>query len=206
MSGKFKIPLSFIVPMWLVACSSNVDCGIIAYHSLDAPSGETVRVIHQDTDVTNTPEFNDYAAQLLTRLVRIGYVRADGDSADLTFAISYDFGEDPQKTTETASCHKEYRFRDDEYGSPYYRGLDCYPHDGDGPSKYIHFLRLKVHDEAAPGDLGEAIYEGTVHNMSMSDNLREVMPYLIAALLDNFPGENGEIRNVIVDRAKQDVK
>ena len=203
MLGVHKFFLMLILPMLVAACSTGVDCDVVAYHTLGAPQGEKVRIVHQDPTITGTPEFNYFAAQIQTRLEQSGYTRAGSGGSDLIFAIKYDFGEGPDEIVRLPRCHTQYRFLHEDYGSPYYRGLECYNDTVELQSSYTHFMQVKIYRPIEPGDPGEVIYEGMVHSVSLNDSLEAMMPYLIAALFDDFPGESGEIRSVIVDREKK---
>ncbi len=194
-----KTGLALAMSFLTVACSSGVGCDVVAYHTLGAPQGETVRIVHQDPAITGTPEFNYFASQIRRRLNQLGYRQTGNGTANLIFAIKYDFGEGPAEVARLPKCFTEYRYVFDEYGSPYYRGLECYTTQVELQSRYIYFLELKIYSPIEPGDPGEVIYEGMVHSVSLNDNMAQMMPYLIAALFTDFPGESGEVRRVVVD-------
>lgn len=194
-----KMALGVVAIFMMAACSSGVDCDVVAYHTLGAPQGERVRIVHQNAALTGTPEFNFFASQIRTKLNKLGYGNAGNGAANLVFAIKYDVGEGPTEVARLPKCFTQYRYLDDEYGSPYYRGLECYTSQIELQSNYIHFLELKIYSPIEPGDPGEVIYEGMVHSVSLNDSLAEMMPYLISALFTDFPGESGEVRSVVVD-------
>ena len=195
--------LLVIVSGLLAGCSSTVDCDVVAYHSFWEPQGETVRIEPQEAEIADTPEFKYIADQVRSQLNKIGYRQAADNSANLIFAIKYGTGDGPEEVKRLPKCFTRYRYIEDDYGSPYYRGLECYNSRLEIQSSYIHFLSLKVYQPVATGDRGEMIYQGVVNSVSMNSNFSNIMPYLIAALFDNFPSESGEVRSVAVDKSKQ---
>ncbi len=198
-----KYRLWFLVAIFglLTGCSSTVDCDVVSYHTLDKPMGETVNVVPQDSELTGTPEFAFFSAQIEKQLRKIGYVPEGGGTSDLIFAIRYGTGDGPDEVARLPKCFTRYRYIYDDYGSPYYRSFECDDGLVDLKSTYFHFLALNVYRPTEPGDPGEVIYQGIANSVSMNDNIRPIMPYLIAALFDGFPSESGEVRNVAVDRA-----
>lgn len=204
MLKKYKMMLLTLILGILTGCSSStVDCDVVAYHTLGAPEGETVRIEPQDTKLIGTPEFAYYASQIRAQLNKTGYRQAAGDSANLIFAIKYGTTDGPEEIARFPKCFTRYRYIEDDFGSPYYRGLECYDNFIEIQSSYIHSLALEVYRPIAPGDPGEMIYQGIVNNISKSSNLSKIMPYLAAALFDDFPGESGEVRNVAVDKSRK---
>lgn len=195
----------FLVAMFglLTGCSSSVDCDVVSYHTLDEPMGETVKIIHQDAKLTGTPEFDFFAAQIEKKLNSIGYMSQGNGASDLVFAIKYGTGEGADEVDRFPKCFTRYRYLYEDYGSPYYRGMECYDGLIELQSRYIHFLALNVYKPTEPGDPGEVIYQGIANSVSLNDNIGPIMPYLVAALFDGFPGESGEVRSVAVDRTIQ---
>ncbi len=197
-----KYKLWFLVAIFglLTGCSSTVDCDVISYHTLGEPMGETVKIVHQDSELTGSPEFAFFAAQIEEQLNRIGYATKENGASDLLFAIKYGTGEGQEEVARLPKCYTRYRYLYEDYGSPYYRGLECYDGLIDLHSRYVHFLALNVYKPTEPGDPGEVIYQGIANSVSLNNSIGPIMPYLVAALFDGFPGKSGEVRNVAVDR------
>ncbi|MFC4346838.1 hypothetical protein ACFO5Q_03150 [Kordiimonas lipolytica] len=91
-----------------------------------------------------------------------------------------------------------YHFRPHEPGGPLYYGMQCFDTGVEIREKFVHFLELKVR---RAGEGQPVVYEGMVHGLDASANLSVMMPYLIAALFDEFPGVSGEVRSVTIDRS-----
>lgn len=197
-----KYKLWFLVAIFglLTGCSSTVDCDVVCYHTLGEPMGETVKVVPQDSELSGSSEFAFFAAQFEEQLGKVGYTVSDSGASDLIFAIKYGTDESLKEVNRAPKCFTRYRYIYEDYGSPYYRGLECYDGQIDSPSMYVHVLALNVYRPTEPGDPGEIIYQGIANSESMNNNIGPTMPYLMAALLDGFPGESGEVRHVAVDR------
>ncbi len=200
MLRKYKLWILVAVSGLLTGCSSTVDCDVVCYHTLGESMGETVRVVPQDSELTDSPEFAVFAAQFKEQLSKVGYTVGDAGASDLIFAIRYGTDESLEEAKRPPKCFTRYRYLYEDYGSPYYRGLECYDGQIESPSLYVHVLALNVYRQTEPGDPGEVIYQGIANSISMNGNIGPTMPYLMAAILDGFPGESGEVRNVVVDR------
>src|SRR5690606_16521953 len=58
---------------------------------------------------------------------------------------------------------------------------------------YRNTLTVSIVDRAAQG---KEVYRSTAVHTSQDDNLNAVMPYLMQAIFDDFPGNNGQTRVV----------
>lgn len=188
-----------IAGFFLASCSSAVDCDVVCYHDLGAPAGERVSVVASDDSQSGPDQFEGVAGQIRTALDQAGYTSVQAGFSDLVFVVSYGVGAGPDEQERIPRCADNYVFRDDGYGAPYYSGLECYEQTPELINNYLHFLEVKVFDGIAisSGD-PDALYEGLVQSLSWSDDQQLIMPYLVAALFDNFPGESGKVRRVSV--------
>jgi len=185
----------------LSGCSTAVDCDVVSFHTMNAPRGETVRIEPQDASLAESPEFQFYAAQIKDKVGRIGYRASDDPASEIIFAIKYGVDRSVDETIRYPQCSMRYHFRHGEYGDPYTYGLHCPDAEVELRATFSHFLEVKVHSahlgEAMPGAY---LYKGMVHASSADDNLADMMPYLVAALFDDFPGRSGEVRSVTIER------
>ncbi len=198
--SNFSRSLSiFIAGFLLVSCSSAIDCDVVCYHDLGAPAGERVSVIANPDSPTAVDQFEEVAKQIRFALDQAGYTAVQAGFSDLVFVINYGVGAGPDEQERMSRCADNYVFKDDEYGAPYYSGLQCYEQTPELINNYLHFLEVKVFDGIAiTSDDPDALYEGLVQSLSWSDDQQLIMPYLVAALFDNFPGESGKVRRVTV--------
>jgi len=56
---------------------------------------------------------------------------------------------------------------------------------------YRHTLNVEIHDRD-----GSEVYRSSASTVSQADNLLRAMPYLVRAIFDGFPGNNGSERRV----------
>lgn len=189
----------FIAGFLLVSCSSAVDCDVVCYHDLGTPAGERVSVIASPDGSTAPDQFENVAEQIRSALGQAGYTAVNSGFSELVFVVNYGVGAGPDEQERMPRCADNYVFKDDGYGAPYYSGLECYEQTPELINNYLHFLEVKVFDGIAiTSDNPDALYEGLVQSLSWSDDQQLIMPYLVAALFDNFPGESGKVRRVTV--------
>jgi len=189
-----------VVCGFLAGCSNSVDCDVVAFHALNEPQGETFQIVHRDSGKTGGPEFTEYATHIKKALTRIGYKAAVGNSADLTFSINYGVGPGMDEVIEIPKCTMRYHFRDEVYGEPYTYGLQCTDETADLRETFNHFLEIRVNEMPEDGaGQGPVLYEGISHSLSHHDDLGAMMPYLVTAIFDDFPGRSGEVRSVTVE-------
>lgn len=61
-------------------------------------------------------------------------------------------------------------------------------------------LKLRLLDtQAAPADQPRAVFESKAVHEGYNGNLPDVVPYLVRAVFDGFPGANGQVRTVSFD-------
>lgn len=183
----------------LGGCSQTESCEVVAYYDTTLAVGSRVRIVHEETAEANLPAFSAYAQQIEDAVRNAGFEPVTNDIADLIFEINYGSGVGSEEVARVPKCSEEYRYEDEQYGSPYFMGVECYEQPGELQATYIHFLELNILDPLGPNDeYGPRVYQGLVHSTGMTDNLDRMMPYMIAALFNNFPGTSGEVRRVKV--------
>ena len=185
----------------LAGCSNSVDCDVVAFHTLNKPEGETFRIIHKEPAQAAAPEFAEYAAHIQNALTRIGYKGTeDGGSADLTFSINYGVGPGMEEIVEVPKCTMRYHFRYEEYREPYSYGMHCADETIDLRATFKHFLEIRVYGSSeGDAEQGAVLYKGLSHSVSHRGNLGVMIPYLVTAIFDDFPGRSGEVKSVSVD-------
>jgi len=184
----------------LAGCAAAVNCDVVAFHSLSSPQGEEIRVVHQDPDKTSSPEFAFYAAHVEKGLQGVGYNVSGTKAEDLIFAINYGVGPAADEVVNFPKCSMRYHFRNDGSDAPYSYGMHCLDAPTEIRTQYHHFLDVKVHSANTDGsNTDNLLYEGVVHSLSMDDNLSALMPYLVAAMFNDFPGESGQSRTVTIE-------
>lgn len=200
MSQLAKAILYFVAATILSGCSKSVDCDVVTYHSLDRPSGERIEIVADIRNAANDTLFPSVSAQVQEALLAQGYQPVGNGLPDFIFAIRHGVGTGPDALDRVPRCSQQYKFHSDDYGSPYYRGLECYEQAAEKHNNYIHFLEVKVYDPVTYAAVGGApLYDGLAQSLSTHDDQEKLLPYLVSALFDNFPGNSGEIRSVSVE-------
>ena len=89
-----------------------------------------------------------------------------------------------------------YHFGFGRYYDPFYWGIyDTYTPEVYSVPTYMRNLQMNIVDESE----GERIFEGRVQSNGTGNQLPEVMPYLITAMFENFPGESGVTKVVTIE-------
>lgn len=181
------------IVLMLSGCASQVTSEVTRFHRVAPPQGETIAIVPTNKAMKGSLEFARYAALVAIKLSAIGYTVVDSGTPQLFAKVDYSVGAGETRIQAWSGRYVHYHFY---YGHlhPYYMGAYW-----DEPSVYAYTVyprRLNV-DIVRSGD-GTMIFEGKVKSYGIQDSLTEVMPYLIDAMFQNFPGESGVTRVVTI--------
>lgn len=194
-----------ILGMLLSACASRVASEVTTFHHLPPPAGEIVTIEVADPAKDAGLEFANYRDQVAQRLGDLGYeVRPAGTPCDLVAKIDYRVGPGESRVrTYTSNTHVWYHFRHNYYHPYWYRGYDPWWDDVRVYSYtvYPRELTLTIDRGSAcrEGSPGDRLFEGRAESVGRSRNMSEIMPYLIAAMFENFPGESGMTKVITIE-------
>lgn len=193
----------------VAACGPQlVTSQVTRFHNLPPGfAGQTFTIL-PEPDQVGSLEFQSYADQVAARLTALG-LRPVRDTASPDLVVKLDYGVGGGRTAvytrPSATGHFGYG-----YGWPSRRwgyGLGVgFPFDPWGPSyetyavtKYDRWLALDILDGPSFRQ-GRPIraFEGRAVSEGGSRALPQVMPYLVAALFENFPGASGQTVRVAV--------
>lgn len=192
---------AFVIGLLLLTgCASRIDCDVVAYHELGEPDGETVRLVHQNPDQTYGPQFELYSGKIAEALSKIGYVVTDRVYSDLTFVIDYGVTIGSTEIVEPTNCSMRYHFINRNYDDPYIYRSGCSRPKIRTHTFYVHYLEVDITKFAPLKGYDETVYEGRVYSNHHKQDLPDMMPYLIAAMFDNFPGESGVVKSVTFEQ------
>ncbi len=198
----------------LAACSNNLRSTVTTFHSLPQPSGEKIVIVPMDDSLKGSLEFATYANMVGNELGKLGYRPANGQPADLV--VELDYGVDDGKV-----FVRSYGTGFGYWGYPYfhhfghhhfhhfwphhrwyYGGYWGYPYGRDVRSyvKYTRVLKMNIRPNF---DGAKNLYEGRVESMGRSNDLPALMPYLVQAMFENFPGVSGTTQKVVIDLEEQ---
>jgi hypothetical protein len=203
-------------------CTSVIRGDVVTYHDGPMPAGETIRVVAANPANQGSLEFRSYVTMINEQLRRVGYQPTDDDNAQLLAVVDYSVAPDSTSVTANRSQNAvRYGFSYGRFYDPFYFGASNYwgpnywgPGWGPGyfgggywgPDTYTSrtgYLRtLLINIERNDQDR-ERLFEGHVQSSGAQNLLPQVMPYLITAMFQNYPGENGVTKVVTIERNQQ---
>jgi hypothetical protein len=186
-----------IISLLLSACAREVQTQVTRFHEGKLPAGETFTVEPAEP-ARQGPEFRTYARLILEEMRQYGYRPTDEDP-DLRVVVSYDVGEG--RTEVETYGHPYYGYHLGRF-RPHRHGVLHAHHFGGfyGPeirSRTVYTRRLQL--EIVDANTGEVQFEGRALSEGSSQELSQVMPYLVEAMFRNFPGESGTTKVVEIE-------
>ncbi|MFC4276959.1 DUF4136 domain-containing protein [Achromobacter aloeverae] len=180
------------------ATTNTVSARVTSFqHWPDNATGQTYRFVAADAGQENNLEYQSYQDMVRAGIGATGLVEA-AKGAPARFNVSFTYG--------VAQTQVMVRRPYDPYfygGYPgfygprgYWGGFGGYwgPDWVDVPTvAYRNSLGISIRD-ASNG--GAEVYRASAYSVSGSDRLLQVMPYLVRAVFDQFPGNNGSERRV----------
>lgn len=182
--------LAFAVLLSLGACGvRTIASDVTRFHLLPPMTGESVAIVAKDEQKAGSIEFARYAELVGGALSRFGYSQAGEGPPDYIVLIDYF-----QRPLTLES--------DDERGRMSVGvGGGSSGHTSVGVGFGTSFgLGGQARQLAARSfilelesrESGERLFEGRVQSRGLAENFAEVMPYMIDALFQGFPGNSGE--------------
>lgn len=199
MARRSELPWAALAALLLAACVTPFEGEVTTFHQWQHPHGETIRIVPLDERKTGSLEFRQYAGLVAERLQQIGYSVVGPDQparyvAWMDYAIDSGRTEVQSWPSDTVWYHFNYGY----YHDPFYYGHYHPPPQVYSYTVYTRSLSLAI--RATPdGGLGEVVYEGRVHSVGRSHRLEQIIPYMVAAMFTNFPGESGLTKLVTVE-------
>lgn len=182
--------IAMAVALLIAGCASSFQSDVARFHQLPRPSGESFVIVPKDDNKRGSLEFAQYSAQIAQGLTAQGYQQAaQGATPDLIVRV--DYGIDDGRTA-IRSYSSGFYGGHPYYYSPWGWGPPGF-YDRDIRSYVVYARRLEM-DIEKPG--GERLFEGRVISEGRDNRLPEVMPYMIEALFQDFPGRSGMTQHV----------
>jgi hypothetical protein len=184
----------------LTGCASKLAANVTSFQQWPANvDGQTYR-IEPPPNEKNALEHQTYADMVRAAISKTGLVEAQGkDKA--RFAVSFQY-ENPVRQTWVEQAYDPY-FNGPfmPFGSVgFFRGgwgwgggVYMAPTYVNTPvDVYENTLTLSIHDNASQTQ----VFRSTARALTREAKLPAVMPYLVRAIFDGFPGNNGQAREV----------
>lgn len=187
--------LVVFLAVMLGGCATQVTSEVTRFHQDAKPMGETIAIVPVDQAKQGSLEFASYARLVAGKLTEIGYKVVDvSANPDLMARMDYTVG---PAQTKIQSWPRNYVYYQFNYGSyfPYY-----YSHYWDEPEIYSYTIYPRTLDLKIIRSGGESLFEGHVKSIGREQNINQVMPYLVEAMFNNFPGESGVTKVVTIQK------
>ena len=171
----------------LSACNSSYTTEVVSFHDLTASSGNKV-VIVAGRDVKAGPSFEKFANTIEAKLVHEGFNPASGAEADIVVTVNY-------KVQEKVEIPTGFYWRDMVFiTEPNFTRQARLYNDFTYPIQHLRFLDIVMSDKD-----GKVLFESSGISIGGLSRLDKVLPFMLEALLDNFPGESGTVKNITVN-------
>ncbi len=154
--------------------------------------GQPYRFVPTDVSQNNNLEYQTYQDMVRAGIGVTGVVEAQG-SVKPRFEVSFKYGS-TQTQIMVRQSYSPYFYGGYRYGSDPRWGGNWGPNWVDLPSVvYRNSLSLEIHDNAHGG---AEVYRSSAYIITEHEDLLQTMPYLVQAIFDNFPGNNGAERHI----------
>lgn len=191
MRRQFGTLIAAAFALLIAGCASSFQSDVARFHQLPRPSGESFVIVPKDENKRGSLEFRQYSAQIASALAAQGY-RPASDEGKADLIVRVDYGIDDGRTAIRSYSSGFYGAYHPYYYSPWGWGPPGF-YDRDIRSYVVYARRLEM-DIERPG--GERLFEGRVVSEGRDNRLPEVMPYMIEAMFQDFPGRSGMTQRV----------
>lgn len=200
--AKQALVAAFVV-FGLAACASPkyVVSDVTRHHSLPrAPSGETFAVVAAEEDQDESLAFGAYADLISQRLSGLGLRSFSGDSAtpDMVVTLSWEI-EGPSPDVKSRNSGFGYGFG---FGNRHSQFGYGYPNESRTTTKQMFVRRVEVviyDGKTYNTENPTRVFEGSAVSTGTNGQIDPVMPYIVQAIFDQFPGASGETKTVRIE-------
>lgn len=173
----------------LSACNSSYTTEVVSFHDLTASSGNKV-VIVAGRDVKAGSSFENFANTIEAKLVHEGFDPANGAEADIVVTVNY-------KIKEKVELPTSFYWRDTIFMSePNLTHQARLYNDFTYPTQHLRYLDITMSDKS-----GRVLFESSGISIGGSRQLDKILPFMLEALLDNFPGQSGTVKSITVNES-----
>ena len=165
----------------LAGCARNFEAEVTRFHTIVQVGGQTATIVPADPQLAGL-EFTSFADIVGGQLERYGYSAAGTAAPDLRVIMGYALAEIGSERGGPTVGLGVGRFG--HHTGVSFSGLF---NIGGRRTYYSYRLDLVIEDVAS----GQRLFEGHSITSGLGPDMGAVMPYLVAALLENFPGQSG---------------
>ncbi|MFQ5534788.1 MAG: DUF4136 domain-containing protein [Sphingomonadales bacterium] len=178
-------------------CATQITSEVTRFHALSRPAGETVQIVHVDPKQNGSLEFDRFAQMIGDRFGKIGFRPAPpGEAPDIVARVGYSMTSGPASDPDKTGLHGSVGIGVGSHGSGVNVGLSG-PLGSAEPTvrSYIRSLDLVMVRQSD----SSILFEGHATSSGRTGNLTEIVPFLIDAMFDGFPGEHGKTVKVTAE-------
>ncbi len=200
----------------LSACASNFRSDVSTFHELTAPGGERVVLTPMNPEKKDSLEYRQYADVLAQSLSGYGYKETGEDEPELIAGFDVTINDGREKLYSrpgfgpypywNAGYWSYGRYwRSPFFGGGFRGGFGGFGGFGGGfgnndiVARTVYKATLTLELRKPDGTL---VFEGRAETETRRNDLPKVMPLLAEALFQDFPGNSGKTRRVVVERDK----
>lgn len=196
MKTILKLIFSIFFLAMIAGCSfSTVYTKITPFYSEELKSYKTYKIIPSNGQ-ENSLAFKEYTRLIESKLSKAGLKYAE----DAELVMQINFGIDNGKTitttapvygqkggdmTTTHGSYNNQEFSKTTYTVPTYGIVGTTPYK---TTEYTKYMTVDIFDAKT----NKKIYEARATNQDETSEIIEMVPYLINAIFDDFPGKNGK--------------
>lgn len=196
-----QVCFSLLLAGFLAGCATTntVSARVTSFQQWPSDAvGQRYRFVIADPSQNNNLEYQAYQDMVRAGIGSTGLVEAEnGASARFTVSFKYGVSQTQVMVRRPYDPYFYGGYGPGFYGPRgYWGGWGGYwgPDWVDVPAvAYRNTLTLEIHDANRSG---AEVYRATAYSVSGGEKLLTVMPYLVRAIFDNFPGNNGSEREV----------
>ena len=170
----------------LVGCSPRIISEVTRFHTLSPPAAETIEVVALDPTLQNSLEFGQYAEMVGQHLGRTGYQPPDSSPSRLIARIGYGLHIAQAGRNSSPRSSVGIGVGSGGHHSGVGIGISMPLGNSEPRQSYIRMLSLEIIRRSD----GARLYEGHVSSQG-PESLPLIMPYLVDALFQDFPGVSG---------------
>ncbi len=191
----------------LSACASTkyVVSDVTRFHALpQANADQTFAIVAADEEQEQSLAFKQYADQLNAKLSARGFRQYAGAKspaeADLVVTLKYSVtGPSPDIEGRGSNFHWSLGYG--YFDRPFGYGARYAPYSRTETTQlFIRRVELDMYKGSTFGtDNQERVFEGRAVSQGRNGQIEAVMPYIIDAILENFPGASGKTQTVSIE-------
>jgi hypothetical protein len=185
----------------LGGCTQLLQGDAVSFYEEALPMGESIRIEALDPEKGRSLEFRSYARMVADELRELGYQPQEvpGEDAELIAQVDYSVisGSTETRTTRHFPPYVHYHFAYGDVNQPFWFGFDnSWTEEVTTTPTFLRQMSLNIVRNDADHT---PLFEGRVRSSGRQRELARVMPYLVTALFENFPGENGVTKVVTIE-------